>query len=59
MTPCATPVATNLLLTIATASKIILKGDGRTMPTHFDPAVLGAFRTLEARFAEIYDALHH
>jgi len=43
----------------ATASDIILKGDGRTMPTHFDPAVLEAFRTLEGRFAEIYDALHH
>ena len=42
-----------------TACRIILEGDGRTLPQHFDPAVLDAFRLLESRFAEVYDALTH
>ena len=34
--------------------KIILEGDGRTLPQHFDPAVLKAFRSVEAMFAAIF-----
>lgn len=30
--------------------EIILKGDGRTMPTHFDPRILTAFAAAEADF---------
>ena len=37
------------------ALEIILKGDGRTHPGHFDPAVLDAFRRNADAFLEIHD----
>lgn len=37
--------------------EIIARGDGRTMPSHFDPAVLDAFRRSAARLGEIYAEL--
>ncbi|MEW6541513.1 MAG: HD domain-containing phosphohydrolase [Bacillota bacterium] len=39
------------------AVQIITEGDGRTMPAHFDPRVLAAFKQSAARFAEIYARL--
>lgn len=36
--------------------RIILEGDGRTEPTHFDPEVLEAFRRMHHRFGLLYDS---
>lgn len=38
--------------------RIIIEGDGRTLPTHFDPLVLQAFRDTADDFARIYGDDH-
>ncbi len=37
-------------------TEIIIKGDGRTMPGHFDPEVLLAFEKAISTFADIYES---
>lgn len=37
------------------STQIILVGDGRTLPSHFDPAVLDAFRRSTQRFGNIFE----
>lgn len=39
------------------ACKIILEGDGRVMPGHFDPDILNFFRENHERFRDIYEKI--
>ena len=36
---------------------IITQGDGRTVPGHFDPAVLAAFQTRANQMRETFDSM--
>jgi len=38
------------------AFEIITVGDGRTLPSHFDPAVLAAFMGCVGKVREIFEA---
>ena len=38
--------------------RIILEGDRRTMPEHFDPAVLDVFRSVDGVFNDIFEEQH-
>lgn len=39
------------------AVAIITEGDGRTMPAHFDPRILAAFKEMQDKFRETYEGL--
>jgi putative two-component system response regulator len=36
------------------ACRVVLEGDGRTLPQHFDPLLVAAFREIHADFEDIY-----
>jgi response regulator RpfG family c-di-GMP phosphodiesterase len=38
-----------------TTYRIITEGDGRTIPQHFDPEVLAAFKEIHGNFAEVFE----
>lgn len=38
------------------STEIIFAGDGRTLPSHFDPAVFDAFKCCATRFHDIFEA---
>jgi HD-GYP domain-containing protein (c-di-GMP phosphodiesterase class II) len=40
----------------STTCRIIIEGDGRTLPQHFDPVVLEAFQSIHERFADTFEA---
>lgn len=42
-----------------TAVDIITRGDGRTQPAHFDPAILDAFKQYHQMFADIFNDHTH
>jgi len=37
--------------------QIMLEGDDRTQPKHFDPKILAAFEKIADKFRDIYDHL--
>lgn len=39
------------------ACRIILEGDGRTLPAHFDPQILEVFSRSRSEFAAVYESL--
>lgn len=41
-------------LSHADARRVMIEGDGRTLPRHFDPLLLAAFREIHSEFAMIY-----
>jgi putative two-component system response regulator len=41
------------------STEIVIVGDGRTMPSHFDPAVFDAFKHCATRFRDIFEAHKH
>ncbi len=40
-----------------TTCRILIEGDGRTLPQHFDPQILESFKEIHGSFADVFEGV--